>query len=175
MSDIKNYHNLRNKYKPNNIKLIFLLESPPANGLYFYDKSGAIGEPLFRAMMRLINFTPQNKEEGLKEFCRKRCFLVDATYTPVNKMKYKQRKETILNNQENLKKDLKELVGNKNTPIVIVKCTLYDCIYDRINDKFNIINGDIRIPFPSHGNQNKFHDKMRKLLTRNNLKLHENI
>jgi hypothetical protein len=47
------YHKLRKKYLPDRIKLIFLLESPPASGDYFYDPAGRTTEQLFSAMMKL--------------------------------------------------------------------------------------------------------------------------
>ena len=172
---MKNYKSFRNKYKPNNIKLIFLYESPPSNGLYFYDKSGTIGEPLFSAMMRLLDFTPQNKGEGLKEFCRRGCFLVDATYTPVNEMNNTKRKETILNDYIKLKKDLLSIDKSKRKPIIIAKCTLHDLLYDYLfEDGFNIINSEC-IPFPSNRNQNRFYHEMKLLLIINRIDLTRSV
>ena len=46
-------------------KIVFVLESPPKSGLYFY-KPGAVSEPLFSAMMKdVLEIKPQTKEEGL--------------------------------------------------------------------------------------------------------------
>jgi len=62
------YLRLRNKYLPDNLQYIFVLESPPASGLYFYDESGKTSEPLFTEMMKLLDVNPKNKGEGLKLF-----------------------------------------------------------------------------------------------------------
>lgn len=78
------YLALRHDYKPEHIKLVVIAESPPANGLYFYDASGSVVEPLFRAFMKLLGRTPKDKGEGLRAFREAAWILVDATYEPVN-------------------------------------------------------------------------------------------
>lgn len=50
------YHNLRKKPSP--LKLVFILESPPVSGKYFYDPTGKTTEPLFAAMMKVIRENP---------------------------------------------------------------------------------------------------------------------
>ncbi len=80
------YFPLRNKYLPTNLKVVFVLESPPASGKYFYDEGGSLSEPLFSAMMKLLNFNPQSKRDGLRYFADSGHFLVDATYEPVNNL-----------------------------------------------------------------------------------------
>lgn len=60
-----NYIRLRNKYHPNILNLIFLLESPPVSGKYFYDESGKTSEPLFNALMKLLDNKPADKNYGL--------------------------------------------------------------------------------------------------------------
>ena len=77
------YLSLRRRYKPKNIKLIIVAESPPASGMYFYDPEGRITEPLFAALMRQLPVSPKSKEDGLRQFQRKGWLLVDATYEPV--------------------------------------------------------------------------------------------
>jgi hypothetical protein len=42
------YHKLRARYQPVKIKLVFLLESPPASGKYFYDPAGKPPNPSSR-------------------------------------------------------------------------------------------------------------------------------
>ena len=91
----KYYLSRRNKYVPKNLKIVFVLESPPASGKYFYDENGSVGEPLFSAMMKLLNFDLQDKREGLKYFAKSGYFLVDATYKPVNKIRDEIRKKNI--------------------------------------------------------------------------------
>lgn len=58
----------RNSYHPEELKLIFVLESPPISGKYFYDETGKTSEPLFAKMMKLLNYSPINKKNGLEFF-----------------------------------------------------------------------------------------------------------
>ncbi len=71
------YHRYRDRYLPENRKTVFVLESPPVSGKYFYDPDGVVTEPLFRAMMKdVLDTDPKTKEEGLGEFAA-RGFLLE--------------------------------------------------------------------------------------------------
>ena len=50
------YIQLINKHLPEGLNLIFILESPPASGKYFYNETGKTSEPLFNELMKAINF-----------------------------------------------------------------------------------------------------------------------
>src|SRR6266571_9219325 len=47
-----NYLQFRNRHIPTRTKIIFVLESPPASGRYFYNPDGPVSEPLFRPTPR---------------------------------------------------------------------------------------------------------------------------
>jgi hypothetical protein len=155
----RNYYiQIRNRYHPENVKLIFILESPPISGKYFYDSEGAISEPLFSALMKLLNYQPKDKEDGLQFFKSEGYLLVDATYKQVNNLKGKERDETILSDYDYLVSDLENICSDKEVPIIIVKANVCKLLDHRLSEKgFNIINKGAIIPFPSHGQQNKFH------------------
>jgi len=42
------YLRFRNQYIPPTTKIVFVLESSPASGRYFYNRDGALSEPLIR-------------------------------------------------------------------------------------------------------------------------------
>ncbi len=141
--------------------MIFLLESPPASGKYFYDTSGKITEPLYASFMKFFKIITATKVEGLRQFCDKGKYLVDATYTAVNKMPGKTRKQTILNDYINLKADLNSIIQSRNNRIIIIKCSLYDLLFKKLKeDGYNV--KDCRIPFPSHSHQRKFQELLQK-------------
>jgi hypothetical protein len=119
------YINLRKKYLPVKTRLIFLLESPPASGDYFYDPAGRTTEQLFTAMMKLIDCHPSSKDEGLAEFARQGRVLVDATYSPVNKINSQSRRnKIILRDLPNLIDDLRTLTGTRQAKIILVKANI---------------------------------------------------
>ncbi len=83
---------LRDRYLPSTRKVVFVLESPPISGRYFYNPDGSVSEPLFLAMMKdVLEIIPATKGEGLQEFANRGYLLVDATYTPVNDAQLSQR------------------------------------------------------------------------------------
>ena len=59
------YIQLRDRYLPKQRKIVFVLESPPKSGLYFYNPDGSVLEPLFRAMMKdILEIAPTTKCRG---------------------------------------------------------------------------------------------------------------
>lgn len=167
----KSYLEYRNKYQPEDIRTIFVLESPPKSGKYFYNNEGDISEPLFKAMMKLIGFEPRDKESGLREFKKRGLIIVDAVYSPINypENKQKWRDEKILEWYSMLVKDLKYLVGEKNTPLILVKANVCRLLEDKLKkDGFSVLNNGVVIPFPSTGQQNKFTEKIAGVLAKAN-------
>lgn len=159
------YLHLRNKYRPKNLKIVFVVESPPASGQYFYDEDGSVSEPLFFAMMKLLKFNPQNKRDGLCYFAESGHFLVDATYEPVNKFTGKIRENKILKNFENLVADLKKLGDPKKINIILIKANICHLLEPRLlSSGFNVQNNGMVIPFPTHGHQNRFLSQTQKVI-----------
>jgi len=158
------YAKLRNKYLPSDLRVIFVAESPPASGKYFYNEDGSLGEPLFRAMMNVLDIKPTTKTEGLKAFRQTGHLLVDATYTPVNKFQGKRRELTILSDYKNLTHDLKNLCGNKNPDVILIKANICRLLERKLrSDGFNVKNGGVIVPFPSNGQQKNFLREMNKI------------
>lgn len=159
------YIDLRNKYRPDNLVTIFVLESPPASGKYFYDESGRVTEPLFKGLMKALGYKALNKQDGLLLFSDKGLFLVDATYQPVNEMKGKLRNDTILSDFKNLVADLNNLSPQKKVPLILVKANICRLLESKLTaEGFEVLNGGIVVPFPSTGQQSRFHDQIGKVL-----------
>ncbi|MCL5410260.1 MAG: hypothetical protein M1324_00170 [Patescibacteria group bacterium] len=146
------YIELRNKFIPEDIKIIFVFESPPENKGYFYDSNAKTGELLFRSLMEvLFNEKPKTKIEGLKKFQNSGYLLVNPIYEPVNKLSDKIADELILKNYPEFLKDLKNLTKNKDVGIILVKSNICRLLENRlIGDKFNVLNNAKIIPFPIH-------------------------
>ena len=162
-NNTKIYIEQRNFYKPDKIKFVFIFESPPVNGGYFYDDNGSEKEILFRNMMlTLFNTNFPNKKIGLTMFKKYGFILVDLSYIPVNGEKNQKKRKDILESQFlTLKKDLKLLVSD-NTKIVLVMRHVTDiCLKNNLN---NVINRNTFIPFPNHYHFYKFKGNIRKLV-----------
>ena len=161
------YLRLRAPYVPESPTIVFVLESPPKSGLYFYNPNGRVSEPLFSAMMKdIVGITPRSKDEGLRKFASRGFLLIDATYTPVNhdRLTRRERNERILDDLPILLEELRQYVG-AGTGVVLVKanvCELLEPVL--IGHGFNILNRGERIPFPSNGQQGKFRLAIRQML-----------
>ena len=158
------YHNLRNRYLPKTLKLIFILESPPASGKYFYDETGYTSEPLFNELMKALQYRPKNKKDGLEFFKGKGFFLIDSTYNPVDKLKENERRDVILSDFNNFLADLQEINLNES-PLILVKANVCRLLEENLKTRgFNVLNEGIIVPFPSNGQQNRFQNKIKKIL-----------
>lgn len=163
--DKEYYLKFRNKYLPETMKLIFILESPPASGKYFYDKTGKKTEPLFKELMKALDYEPIDKEDGLNFFKGKGYLLVDSTYKPVNNLKGKERANIILSDFSELLADLEGINPAKKTPIVLVKVNICKLLEGRLLSKgFIVLNKGKVVPFPSTGQQKRFQAEICNIL-----------
>ena len=161
------YIQFRDRFTPENPKIIFILESPPVSGLYFYNPNGKTTEPLFKAMMKdVLEITPNTKEEGLREFAALGYLVIDATYTPVNNLDDEEADAIIDRDFPLLVEDLRKHAGVE-TAIVLVKANVCAALEPKLNVAgFKVLNDGVRIRFPGTGNQRKFRTAIRKVLGR---------
>ncbi len=158
------YLDLRRKYEPTPVKLVIVAESPPKSGKYFYNPEGRSTEPLFAALMKQLNFTPPTKQDGLLEFQRRGWVLVDATYKQVDKSKNVDRKKVIEQDYKQLDADLMSLSPDKSVPLILIKANVCKILGPKLREgRFNVLNSG-SIPFPSHGQQPKFHREFGAIL-----------
>lgn len=157
------YLELRNKYTPDKVRLIFLLESPPASGNYFYNPSGKTNELLFSAMMDYINFKPKDKNEGLIKFKECGYLIIDSILEPVNRIKNKKVKnKKILMNIPNLINELDEHIKSNRTKIILIKRNINQIFLEALNSVgYNVPN--LGIPFPDRFHRKEFLNNLNKL------------
>jgi hypothetical protein len=160
------YIALRNRYIPTELKVVFVLESPPQGHGYFYNPNGRISEVLFRAFMKVIDFAPTTKDEGLRKLAEKGYLLVNPVYIPVNKLPEKEADRIILNNYYLFLDDINALLQfNKHIPIILVKANILRLLEKRmLADGYNILNRGMLIPFPLHYHINTFLIRLKSIM-----------
>lgn len=170
---IMQYKKLRNVYKPKNIRAVFVLESPPKSGKFFYNPEGKVTEPLFKAMMELIGYTPIGKRDGLREFKHRGFIIVDAIYVPVNDIKNENRRnEQIMLKYPFLLKDLNTLISDKRTPLILVKKNICQLLEHSLKkDGFTVANNGIVVYFPFPVQQGKFLEQVALVLEKSGIKV----
>jgi len=92
--------------------------------------------------------------------------LVDATYEPVNKgLSNSSRDKVIERDYPLLRDDLARLTPDRLAPLVLIKANVCRILKPKlVQDGFNVLNRDDSVPFPSTGQQNKFHDRFGSIL-----------
>lgn len=159
------YIEQRNKYLPKNIKIVFILESPPTGTAYFYNPNGKTSELLFWAFMHVIGITPLTKEEGLQHFANQGWLIIDPIYKPVNTLPDKMADELLLKNYTSFKTDLENILPNKEIPPIIVKANILRLFEDKlVGDGFNVVNQRTVVPFPMHYHITDFVKKIKSLV-----------
>jgi hypothetical protein len=75
---------LRRRYRPDRVRILFVGESPPASGRFFYQADSG----LYRAIRDTFSaaFPSVQGNEFLDSFCSLGCYLVDLCAEPVDKM-----------------------------------------------------------------------------------------
>ena len=172
MKSRSEYVAMREQFRPNHLKLIFIAESPPESGQYLYDTGGSTTEMLFSALMKAIEIGPANKISGLQEIQLRGLFLIDATYHPVNDLKKAVRDQVITNDYAHLVRELLQTPDVQHVPIVLIKanvCKLLEPLL--MKDGFNVINDGDLVYFPSHGHQQEFQEQLATILERHAIEI----
>jgi len=170
------YARARNKYKPTEVNVLLVAESPPSSGGYFYAEWAIGKDHLFRETMKALRLWPIDRP--MRKGCDKRpmlehfrslgFFLIDTCELPVDKMPPGQRRLSTAQGAMTLPNRVKRLGP---AGILIVKKT----VFSPVRQALSIAGFEDRIlnkkslPFPSHGNQRRFRRMMRFLLSKNGL------
>jgi hypothetical protein len=161
------YFALRAPYTPARPKVIFVLESPPVSGEYFYNPAGRLKESLFRAMMHdVLEIAPETKAQGLGEFAARGFLLIDATYTPVNGYREGPVRDKIVVDGFHFLVEELQKYARAETRVILVKKNVCNLLARRLKDlnRFHILNSEDIIPFPGSGQQARFREIIRHTL-----------
>ncbi len=168
---IRTYRDAREAYKPERVRLLLIAESPPASGGYFYFEKTVGKDHLFRETMKALGLWPEaktlpkglDKRPFLRQFQAKGFFLIDTSLVPVDNLPSPERRKAIVKGLPRLVDDVRQLGPER---IVIVKASIYDPVRDALEHSGlgdRVVNLET-LPFPSHGNQRKYREKLRLLI-----------
>lgn len=98
------HEQLRRQYRPEQVRLLFIGESPPASGRFFYARNSG----LYRAMLEVFkSVDPGIRDETfLDVFQASGCYLVDLCPQPVDHLDRHQRRATCAASEELLAKEI---------------------------------------------------------------------
>lgn len=163
----------REKFKPENIKILFVAEAPPdALERFFYFPYVRSNDWLYLGIVKALcaypdtysdNIDPkklrENKEEILELLKDDGFYLMDLSPLP----------KSLIPLPELFKSDFIERLKNESaidktaTKIIPIKTNVYDCLFHSIEELGYAVQPQ-RIPFPASGQQQNFAVEMQKAL-----------
>ncbi len=166
-----NYRSAREKYMPVRVRVLFVAESPPNSGSFFYFRRTNGRDNLFRETMRALGFwkvgVPMRKDMDktglLGEFRSRGFYLIDVCGTPVDKLPPTLRSKRVVQGLEPLLEQVRRLRPRR---VLVVKVSIYDKVKAALaaaGFAGRLVNRR-PIVFPSHGNQEKYRRQLRNYL-----------
>ncbi len=165
------YRREAKNYKPDNIKVLFVAESPPPlkkgeKPRYFYFKENKGPDLLFSSVVKAVydidyKKNPELKAKLMKKLREDGYFLVDVCEYPLRKND--DRNAHIRKNLPDLIERLRDLRNDK-MKIVLIKNNVFDILNGRLTKlAFNVLNRR-RIGFPRYYNDRQTVRRIRVLL-----------
>jgi len=154
---------LRESHKPEKIKILFVGESAPASGAFFYDgKKHSFTTNIRKTFEIALNVTFEDNKEFLDYFKDAQCYLDDLSLEPVNHLSLQERRVKL---QESIVPFSKRLKGVRPDVLVIIKKDIEQ--YVRSAVELSCISPKV-IPtyFPGVGHLHKFREDVIPILQR---------
>jgi len=144
---------LRKRYRPDRVRILFVGESPPASGRFFYQADSglhrAVRETFFRAFPSLRN------TEFLSSFCSVGCYLVDLCRDPVDNMTRDARRHACRRGETRLAQKIRAL--RPQTIVTVVRSIRANV--KRAQEHADWSGRHLELPYPGrwHRHRTKFH------------------
>ncbi len=150
---------MRERYAPEKFerktKVVFIFESPPSNGIYFYDDK-TIGPRWFNWLIeKTVGKKFNSKKESLEAFAKKGYFIIDSTYNEINGLPQRIKESRIKLDSNKLFSKLNGISKvSSSFKIIIVGTPGFKVLSKKlIINKFNVVNTS---PIGSPGSNNFF-------------------
>jgi hypothetical protein len=143
---------LRKSFHPDCITTLFVGESAPESGRFFYSSNSS----LFRAMKRAFG----NRETFLEDFKKKGFYLDDLVLTPVNKLQNRERSRL---RQDAVPELAKRLVEYKPKAVVVVMRAILPKVRNAMR-MAGISYEPFCVPHPAFGNWTRFSNAMTEII-----------
>lgn len=152
---------LRQKYKPVKIRQLFIGESPPANGTFFYNADSSLYRYTRMAFMQAFGDTVGSGEDFLGTFQSLGCFLDDLCPTPLNRLNKREREHY----REQSVSDLAVRIALASPQEIVV---VMKAIVPTVIKAISLANVDLKhfysLPFPAQGHQKGYVNELRGIL-----------
>ena len=152
---------LRQRYKPHKVSVLFVGESPPAKGTFFYKGDSNLAQYTQEAFSEVFGAAFESPESFLEQFRLLGCYLEDLCLTPVNHLSRGERRRE----QERWIGSLAERIGSLSVKtIVVVMCGIVPYV-ERAVEQAGLKNVlRYSVPFPAMGHQHQYVRELVKVL-----------
>jgi hypothetical protein len=149
---MSNFENVRKSYRPRRITTLFVGESAPHGGTFFYNQNSG----LFREIRKAF----QGTELFLEDFKKNGFYLDDLVLKPVNHL---ERPDRISLCRESVSSLAKRLSNYKPQAIVILLNSIKPMVLQAMSDA-GLSYAPFCTPYPGFGNQPRFHKAMIEII-----------
>jgi len=151
---------LRERYRPDRVRILFVGEAPPASGRFFYQADSG----LYRAIRDtfLAVFPHLRKADFLDSFRSLGCYLVDLCGRPVDQMNVKSRQRVCLAGEVQLARRIRQL----RPEIIVVVVRSIGTNVRRAEKHASWLGAHIELPYPGrwHHHRPAFRRKLTPVL-----------
>ncbi len=153
------FEDLRNYYKPDDIEVLFVGESRPQGGTFFYKEDSA----LYRETKKAFNEYFGQPIFTLDNFKQWNCWLYDICDEPINGLPDGERSNCI---HTNISRLVALVQQEKPKLIIVCKITLVkpEISISDIMKSYRDEESIFFLPFPGNGNQKKYREGLIKAL-----------
>lgn len=168
---VADFNRSRRKYRPRKVRFLFIAESPPSSGGFFYFAKTIGKDHLFRETMKALEVWPRNepmrkgidKRAMLRRFQSMGFYLLDTCVFPVDKLRPIERRKAVLSQTPRLVNDV---IQADPTHVLIVKSSIFTPVSNALRSarlSARVLNTG-PVPFPSHGNQRTYRSLLKRAL-----------
>jgi hypothetical protein len=156
---------IRKAYKPDNVRLLLVGESPPAKGGFFYFKDRKVHMTTYtaQALGRAHGITFPNLQEFFKYFQVCGCYLDDLCQFPVDDLQTTDRKALLKASVAGLAQRIREM--NPDVIAIVLK-RIERHVREAINNSGRIPEVFV-LPFPGNSHQTKYVEQLRDIIRAN--------
>jgi len=152
---------LRRKHRPSDIRVLFVAESPPAGGTFFYAANSNLFRAMASAFAEVFGRQVPSGEGFLEFFQLAGCYLDDLCLEPVNRMSASDRGGARKAGEKSL---ASRLVAHKPAAVVAVPMLIRPDV-ERALALAGLVGIPVySLPFPAMGHQQRFATELGPLL-----------
>jgi hypothetical protein len=139
---LRSNERLRNSLRPKKVRILFVGESPPASGRFFYQADSGLYRAIREAFVKA--FPDLRDANFLESFRELGCYLIDLCEFPVDRLQPKARRKAHLAGEPRLSKTIRKL----RPEIIIVVIHSISRNVQRSEVRANWSGRHVALPYP---------------------------